>query len=237
MIPKIIHYCWFGGGPLPSKVKECISSWERFCPDYEIIQWNESNFLIEKQNDFVKAAYKEREWAFVSDYARLKIIYENGGIYLDTDVELIKNLDNLLTEEAFFGVHQGNYLIATGLGFGAKKGNPILFELLTLYDNVEFNSNKKEELVCPQFNSPLFFNKGYRASDSVVNFENFTIYPPEYFDPISVGTNTENLLSDNTFSIHHYSASWTPFTTRVKSKLFGIIGRNRIIKIKKMFFK
>lgn len=91
MIPKIIHYCWFGGNSLPSDVLKCIKTWEKYCPDYEIKRWDESNFDV-NSHPFIKAAYESKAWAFVSDYARLKVVYENGGIYLDTDVELLKNL-------------------------------------------------------------------------------------------------------------------------------------------------
>lgn len=94
MIPKVIHYCWFGNNPLPNDVKKCIKSWEKYCPDYEIKRWDEHNFDV-YQNEFIKSAYDAKAWAFVSDYARLKIIYDEGGIYLDTDVELQKNLDGL----------------------------------------------------------------------------------------------------------------------------------------------
>lgn len=102
-IPKIIHYCWFGGNILPDKVQKCIESWKRYCPDYKIICWNESNYDVNKIR-YTKEAYKEKKWAFVSDYARLDIIYENGGIYLDTDVELICGMDILLQNDVFLAI-------------------------------------------------------------------------------------------------------------------------------------
>ena len=105
MIPKKIHYCWFGKNPLPADVKKCIESWKKYCPDYEIIEWNESNFDI-TQNPFMKAAYENKAWAFVSDYARLKVVYDNGGIYLDTDVELLKSLDSLLENPCYLAIQQ-----------------------------------------------------------------------------------------------------------------------------------
>ena len=103
MIPKKIHYCWVGGNSKPPLVKKCIQSWKKYCPDYEIIEWNESNYDISK-NIYMKQAYEAKKWAFVTDYMRLDIIYEHGGIYLDTDVELIKNIDDLLSNEAFAGI-------------------------------------------------------------------------------------------------------------------------------------
>src|SRR5699024_3155952 len=125
MIPKIIHYCWFGGNPLPEKEQKCIASWRKYCPDYEIIEWNENNFDI-NQNMYIKQAADEKRWAFVSDFARLDVIYRFGGIYLDTDVEIIRNLDPLLRNKAFVGIDNvtgEEYSINTGLGFGAEKKN------------------------------------------------------------------------------------------------------------------
>ena len=138
MIPKIIHYCWFGEKKLPNDVKKCIKSWKKMCPDYEIIQWNEKNFDI-NCCEFVEQAYKTKAWAFVSDYARLKIIYDNGGIYLDTDVELKRNLDSLLEEECYFGVQQEGKYIATGLGFGSVKNNNIIKEMLEMVQKIMKN--------------------------------------------------------------------------------------------------
>ena len=120
MIPKIIHYCWFGGNPLPMDVKKCIESWKEKCPDYEIKCWDESNFDV-NAHPFTKAAYEAKAWAFVSDYARLRVVYDNGGIYLDTDVELLKNIDFLLPYEGYIGVQQAGCYCTTGLGFGAIK--------------------------------------------------------------------------------------------------------------------
>ncbi|HET5052610.1 TPA: exopolysaccharide biosynthesis protein [Streptococcus pneumoniae] len=234
MIPKKIHYCWFGGKPLSNDVKRCIASWKKFCPDYEIIEWTEKNFCIENQNQFVQDAYRDKAWAFVSDYARLKIIYENGGIYLDTDVEVIKNLDKLLENKAFFGVHQVNHLVNTGLGFGSEKGTSILKELLNLYDEIEFDLSKKDELLCPELNTPVFKRLDYTYSDCVVKNEYFTIYPEEYFDPISLGDGVENILSDKTFSIHHYSASWTSLRNQMKSKIIRKLGRSNILELKRI---
>jgi hypothetical protein len=128
MIPKVIHYCWFGGKPLPLDVEQCIRSWKKFCPDYEIRQWNESNYDVGK-HPFMKAAYETGSWAFVSDYARLDIIYNHGGVYLDTDVELLKDLQPLLELDCYFGMQQDRNLIATGLGFGAVKGHGIAIVL------------------------------------------------------------------------------------------------------------
>ena len=125
-IPKVIHYCWFGKGEMPKLAKKCIRSWKKYCPDYEIICWNEDNFDL-SQNRYMREAYEAGKWAFVSDFARLKIIYENGGIYLDTDVEIIKPIDDLTVNRGFMGFDEKG-IVATGLGFGAEKGNEIIGE-------------------------------------------------------------------------------------------------------------
>ena len=135
-IPKVIHYCWFGKGEMPKIAKKCIKSWEKYCPDYEIICHNEDNFDL-SQNRYMREAYEEIKWAFVSDFARLKIIYDNGGIYLDTDVELIKPIDDLLENKGFMGFDEKG-IDATGLGNGAEKGNEIIGEFLKDYYDIPF---------------------------------------------------------------------------------------------------
>ena len=233
-LPKKIHYCWFGGNPLPNDVKKCILSWKNKCPDYEIIEWNEKNFDI-NCNDFVKKAYENKCWAFVSDYARLKVVYDNGGIYLDTDVELLKNMDFLL-ENGFFAQQQNGKMINTGLGFAAKKGNKILLELMQDYENMKFDINKKNELACPNMNTKIFVKHGYDYSDKIAILDDgeTTIYPVEYFDPLSPNS-SKSFITKNTVSIHHYSASWTSSKNRIKRKIFNFIGLEKINKIKKLF--
>lgn len=131
MIPRKIHYCWFGRGKKPKLAKKCIESWKRFCPDYEIIEWNEDNFDI-NQYEYVKYCYREKKWAFLSDFVRLIVVYEQGGIYFDTDVELIKSPNELLKYEAFYGF-ENKEIIATGLGFGAEKEHKTVKEMIDIY--------------------------------------------------------------------------------------------------------
>lgn len=234
MIPKKIHYCWFGGKPLPKDVKKCIKSWKKFCPDYEIIEWNESNFDI-NCNNFVTNAYKEKCWAFVSDYARLKIIYENGGIYLDTDVELLKSLDPLLTNNCFFPTQQLDHKVTTGLGYGAEKNHQIIKEMIKIYDKMDFDKNNLDSIICPIINTSILEKYGYTYSEDIQNLSKIktTIYPPKFFDPISPGINN-NLKDQDTFSIHHYSASWTSNKQQLKRKISRFIGQKNINKIKKI---
>ena len=135
MIPKVIHYCWFGGKPLPKLAKKCLASWKKFCPDYEIIRWDESNFDV-NGCDYSREAYEAKKWAFVSDYARLKVIVDNGGIYMDTDVEVVKPLDEFLSHEAFSGFENPRS-ITTGI-MACEKGFAPFAEMLNEYYTQHF---------------------------------------------------------------------------------------------------
>lgn len=233
MIPKVIHYCWFGNNPLPFEVKKCINSWKKICPDYEIRRWDETNFDV-YQNDFIKSAYGSKAWAFVSDYARLKIVYDEGGIYLDTDVELKKSLDELRKNEGFFAIQQERHYCNTGLGFGAKKENEIVKTMLDLYDDLIYSEENKFSIACPYLNTKALEKYGYSYSDDVIVIHNNLVLPPRFMDPIAPGKNKENLLCNDTVSIHHYSASWMDDKTVRRRKIIRIIGEKRIYKIKKI---
>lgn len=232
MIPKIIHYCWFGGNPLPTDVKRCIESWKKMCPDYEIKRWDESNFDV-NAHPFTKAAYEAKAWAFVSDYARLKVVCDNGGIYLDTDVELLKNLDSLLEYQCYIGVQQAGHLCTTGLGFGATKSNPVVQQMLRKYDEIVFTEERKAEFACPYINDSVIKSFGYKLCDEIIKVNGITILPPRYMDPLSPG-DSKNLLCEDTISIHHYSASWTSAPNKLKRKIFDAVGQERINKLKRI---
>ena len=235
MIPKVIHYCWFGHGKLPSDTKRYIETWKKYCPDYEIKEWNESNFDIDCCK-FVRQAYDNKAWAFVSDYARLKIVYDNGGIYLDTDVELLKNLDFLLDNSFFACVSQIGNLCATGLGYGAEAGNPVVRKMMEVYESMEFDPARKNEIACPNINDAIIKSLGYKLSDDVVDVNGMTILPPRYMDPLATG-DSKTLLCDDTISIHHYSASWTSRGNKLKRKLINMVGLERVNKVKKLLRK
>lgn len=235
MIPKVIHYCWFGGKPLPNEVKSCIASWEKYCPDYKIEQWNENNFDISRY-PFTKQAYKDKMWAFVSDYARLKVIYENGGFYFDTDVELLKNINFLCSESCYVGCQQFKGYINTGLGFGAEKGHSMVLAMMKEYDDLNFCSEEKGKISCPVLNTRAFAKKGYQQKNEIVEIEGAKIYPPTYFDPYPSGKG-KNLLSAKTVSIHHYSATWTTGKQRLKRKIVRLLGEDKILAIKKVLGK
>ena len=223
MIPKKIHYCWFGGNELSDLAKKCIDSWKKYCPDYEIIEWNESNFNLECC-DFVREAYQAKKWAFVSDYARLKILYDNGGIYLDTDVELVKSLDFLLEEKCYFGEETTGF-INTGLGFGAVKNNKIIELLLNEYEGLHFlkNDGSYDMEPCPTKNTRPLLNYNYQFSGKEIwRCNDFVVFPPEYFCPLDYNTKVLN-KTNNTVSIHLYNASWH---TRLDDIIFFIEGSN-----------
>lgn len=220
MIPKIIHYCWFGRNPLPEDAIKCIESWKKYCPDYKIIQWNEDNYNINK-NQYMADAYKERKWAFVSDYARLDVVNQYGGIYMDTDVELIKPLDKFLTEKMFCGWEERDkyYVLKNpqyensvnfGLGYGSEKDNPILKDILEFYKHISFyNDDGSLNLIaCPHYQTEVM--KKYGLDDTIRSYQEIlyaTVYPEDYFSPKSITTG-KIILTDNTVSIHHFSMSW-----------------------------
>ena len=167
-IPKKIHYCWFGRNPLPESAKKCIESWKKYCPAYEIIEWNENNFDL-TENRYAREAYEQKKWAFVSDYARLKIVYEQGGIYMDVDVELIKPLDELTELDGYMGFEKeidGQMWIATGLGFGARAGHPIVGALLKDYEDIPFikEDGRLDTESCPGRNTRTLRTFGLRLT-------------------------------------------------------------------------
>ena len=232
MIPKVIHYCWFGGNPIPADLKNYMKSWEKMCPDYKIIRWDENNFDLEC-HPFLKSAYEAKAWAFMSDYARLKVVYENGGIYLDTDVELLKSLDFLRKYSCYIGVQQQEHLCATGLGFGAEQYNPVVKLLLDQYDGLTFSKERIGGLICPYLNNKVFESLGYKYSEEKMVIADVLILPPKYFDPVAPGEGNRILKCAETISIHHYSASWMGQKTAYKRSFIRLIGQERIIKIKK----
>lgn len=210
-IPRKIHYCWFGGNPLPDLAIKCMESWRKYCPTYEIIRWDESNCDMEA-NLFVQQAYKEKKWAFVSDYFRLKVIEEQGGIYLDTDVELLKPLDDLLTLDGYMGfeLSKKSNNIGSGLGFGAIAQHPIIIKLRESYENITFikPDGNLDLTPCPQRDTMVLIAQGLKQNDREQTIKNMTFFPSDYFSPI--GYAGEKNFSARTYSIHHFHASWHP---------------------------
>lgn len=228
MIPKKIHYCWFGGNPLPELARKCIASWRKYLPEYEIKEWNENTFDIHS-NAYVEEAYEARKYAFVTDYVRLYALNHEGGIYMDTDVEVLRSLDCFLHHPAFSGFEDETHIL-TGIMASEKGGKWVQWQLAYYSDrhfllkdgnydtttNVEIISRRMQE-------------KGFILKNSVQNFKDIiTIYSWDYFCPKSHETGKIHLTS-NTFAIHHFSMSWIPahvrFLVRVKRymmKTFGV---------------
>lgn len=208
MIPKIIHYCWFGGAPKPKSVLKCIASWRKHCPDFEIREWSEKDFDL-NQNEYTRQAYETKVWGFVPDYLRLWIIYHYGGIYLDTDVQIIKNLSPLLKNSAYAGFESQKH-VALGLGFGAEPGNPFILEHMKQYDTLQFinEDGSLNKTASPRYTTKLLLEKGLKQNyDKIQKLPDITIYPTEYFCPKSFHTGLTK-ITKNTYSVHLFDASW-----------------------------
>ncbi|MCI6187324.1 MAG: glycosyl transferase [Spirochaetia bacterium] len=212
MIPKKIHYCWFGGNPLPELAMKCIESWKKYLPDYEIIEWNESNYDVHKI-PYISEAYEAKKYAFVSDYARFDIMYEHGGIYFDTDVEVIKDMSEIIKRGSFAGIESAGALNA-GLGFATRQREPILKEILESYKDEKFlndDGSLNLKTVVTRV-SDIFKQHGFTDEVKIQNVAGFTIYPMEYFCPKAIHTFEVN-ISDNTYTIHHFDGSWVTGST------------------------
>lgn len=211
MIPKVIHYCWFGRNPLPEDAKKCIESWRKYLPDYEIKEWNEDNFDV-NSIPYTSEAYAAQKYAFVSDFARFKILYDHGGIYFDTDVEVIKPFDDIIAHGAFMGIEKslattkgiGCVGANAGLGLGAEAGLPIYKEIIDFYSS---RSYLTEDSTVVTNVTRLLMGKGMENSDREQQVADITIYPSEFFCPMD-STTGKIEITPNTVSIHHYTCSW-----------------------------
>ena len=206
MIPKIIHYCWFGGAPLPKLAQKCIESWKKYCPDYEIKRWDETNFDL-NYNDYVHEAYAAQKWAFVTDVVRLYALVNYGGIYMDTDVEVLKPLDEFLKYEAFSGFETDKN-IPTGI-MASEKDQNLFKELLDEYTDAHFlksdGTYDKTTNVMRITNTCLKY--GFVSNNSFQTVKGFTLFPKDYFCPKDLLTRQIN-LTENTYTIHHFDGSW-----------------------------
>ncbi len=225
MIPKIIHYCWFGGKPLPEEYQIYIESWRRYFPKYKIVKWDENNFDV-NIIDFTHEAYSVGKFAYVSDYARLKVLYEHGGIYFDTDVEVIKPFDDILSEGGFMGFEKNSYArsgeilnVNPGLGFACEAGNRIIREVLDFYENHHYiyPDGHMEQITIVKIVTDILKRHGLSRSDIPTTIEGITIYPWDYFCPIEF-LSSKLEITENTRTIHHYSASWMSWTDKLKMK-------------------
>lgn len=216
-IPKVIHYCWFGGKELPKSAKKCIASWKKHFPDYEIKRWDETNFDV-NIIPYTKEAYKAGKFAFVSDYARFWILYNYGGLYFDTDVEVIKPFDEILKEGAFMGCElpyrpeeiPENFHIAPGLGMAAEPYNDFYKRVLDFYVGLDFIMPDNSLNLTPvgMHITKLFCEYGLENKPGIQNVAGINIYPVDYFCPKSIDGKLN--LTRNSVSIHHFDSTWLP---------------------------
>lgn len=232
-IPHIIHYCWFGGNPLPKSALRCIASWRKFLPGYEIREWNESNYDVRKI-PYIAEAYEAKKYAFVSDYARFDILHQFGGVYFDTDVEVIKPLDDILLTGPFMGceIDGGDghkIMVAPGLGLAAYPQMDVYEQIMEHYRNAKFlkvDGSINTMTVVKRVTSVLK-ERGLQNISGIQHLQDLTIYPKEYFNPMN-GNTGQISATENTRSIHWYDNSWhSPmkkykgYLTRIFHRLFG----------------
>ena len=227
MIPKTIHYCWFGPNKEPEIVQKYKLSWKIHLPDYKIICWNEQNFNI-NSNKYVQQAYEKGKWAFITDYVRLYVLYQYGGIYMDADVEVLKNLDAFLNHRAFSG-YENDYDITTGI-MASEKGHPWIKDLLDYYNNKSFIKSDgsldltTNVITITQITKEKYgfkSEKGFQTLRTGIVF-----YPKEYFCPNDHG---KIIITENTHTIHHFSGSWMGKKGIRKRKILDFIGRYRTL--------
>lgn len=240
-IPKTIHYCWFGKREKPTIVKKCIESWENILNEYQIIEWNEDSFNI-NCNEFVKQAYESGKFAFVSDYVRVYALYNYGGIYMDTDVEVYKAFsEEILNNESFWGFEEKNFIATSTIG--AKKKNKFIKKFLDSYNDKEFilEDGTEDTLTNVAIVSNMIENIGIKLDGTlqIIN-EVGAFYPQEYFSPYDY-INCYSKANKNTYTIHYFYKSWLPLDDRIKGNLkkvlATIIGGHRIAKIRLMISK
>lgn len=227
MIPKIIHYCWFGGHQYSDIVQKCINSWHKELPEYKFILWNEQNFNI-SIIPYVHEAYKVQKWAFVSDFVRFYALYKYGGIYLDTDVEILKDLSPLLSHKAFMGF-ESKTDVNPGLIVGSEPNNEFFKELLSTYKDEHFvlpDNTLNQKTIVARITEVLV-SMGLKLNGETQTINDITIYSTEYFCPIDRDTCRLNITS-NTYSIHHYVGSWLSWKDQIRIKVLDLLKRYKI---------
>lgn len=230
MIPKVIHYCWFGHNGMSENEMKCIDSWRKHCPGYRIVEWNERNFDV-SVCQYVQEAYDKGKWAFVSDYARFKILYQNGGLYFDTDVELIRPIDDIVAAGPFMGCeHDANcdegIMVNPGLGLGCEAGDKICYEVLESYEKDAFvfsNGSINYQTIVIRVTDILKRN-GLLGVSGIQNISGMSVYPAEYFNPKDFFTG-ELSITENTRSIHHFNMSWVPESRKKEYAIYAAFAR------------
>lgn len=226
MIPKIIHYCWFGRGEKPELAKKCIASWRKSCPDFEIREWNEGNcdYL---SIPFMAEAYAAKKYAFVSDVMRLIVLEQYGGVYFDTDVEVLRDISPLLDDEGFIGFENDQF-VNSGQVMAAKAHHPVIRAMIEEYKKLHFaNADGTATPVgCPRLNTDVMERFGLIRNGREQVVAGIHVYPADYFNPVD-STTGKLTKTVNTYSIHWYSMSWLPKKTQIRAKLGRVWRRMR----------
>lgn len=245
MIPKIIHYCWFGRNSLPASAKKCIASWRKYLPDHEIKEWNEENFDV-NSIPYTQQAYAAKKYAFVSDYARFWILYHYGGIYFDTDVEIIANMDDIIAKGPFMGIEKsasldGKPMVNPGLGIGVEIRHPFFEKMLKIYQKLKFKKadGTLDDTTIVTYTTRELYTNGMKPSEGIQEVSGIWIYPADYFCPMDSTTGIIT-KTEHTKTVHHYDCSWMDhhsFGFRVhqlKNTFFRLIGQQNAQKINKL---
>ena len=244
MIPKVIHYCWFGHNPLPPSAIKCINSWKKFFPDYEIKEWNEDNFDV-NLIPYTQEAYTAKKYAFVSDYARFWILYHYGGLYFDTDVEVIKSMDDIVEAGPFMECESKfnpqrkaqNVDVAPGLGLGATPQLKVYYEILNYYATLHFLNadNTLNQVTVVKHTSRILCQYGLKNVPTIQTVAGINIYPQEYFNPLDNATGRIK-ITPNTRSIHWYAKTWinnhNPIRTTIVRLIHRAFGVNSLVWLK-----
>lgn len=224
MIPKIIHYCWFGRGEKPASVKKCIDSWRRLCPDFEIREWNEDNcdYLA---MPFMAEAYQAKKYAFVSDVMRLMVLEQYGGVYFDTDVEVVKDFSPLLKDEGFIGFENDRY-VASGLVIASQAHHSVIQAMIEEYKKLNFlnRDGSLHPVGCPHLNTDVMERFGLVRNGKEQMISGIHVYPEDFFNPMDSATG-KLTITGNTYSIHWYSMSWLPKKTQTRVKIGRVLRR------------
>ena len=210
--------------------EKCLASWKKYFPDYEIIRWDESNVDL-SSCQYIKQAYAEKKWAFVSDYVRFKILHEHGGIYFDTDVEVIRSFDDILEKGSFMGCEQPDLKkgmrVAPGLGFAVEPGHAVIKEIIEHYENSTFYNDDGSlnlQMTIVERTTNVLRHHGLKETMEMQQVAGLTIYPTEYFCPIHVDTH-QMMMTENTHSIHRYAASWVTPAVKFRTNVYRILCR------------
>lgn len=240
MIPKKIHYCWFGNNPKSKLIEKCIASWRKYLPDWEIIEWNEQTYDVNK-NEYISEAYRQKKWAFVVDYARFDILNQQGGIFFDTDVEMLRKIPtDLLNHSAFTGF-ESDKTINPGLVFAAEAKHPMLQEIMSVYEKKKFGEKidgRIENIV--DIVTGIMDKNGLHKDNSFQIIGGIAVYPKEYFCCFNHEIQDFEICEE-TISVHHYAASWSPWYRRTYFRIIKIaakiLGKERYLKLKRKIKK